>query len=79
MPPKEFEYRCFKNYSKAAFVNDLNGVPSSAIEGEEDTDEQAFMWEHLFSEAADAHAAIKFIRVKGTKNPWVTRDLTKLR
>ena len=39
-PPKQFEYRCFKNYNKVAFVNDLNGVPWSVIEGIEDIDEQ---------------------------------------
>ncbi len=79
VPPKQFEYRCFKNYSKAAFVNDLNAVPWSVIEGVEDIDEQVFIWEHLFSEVADSHAPIKFMRVKGTKNPWITRDLIQMR
>lgn len=77
VPPKQFEYRCFKNYSKAAFVNDLDRVPCSAIKGVDDIDEQVFMWEYLFSEVADSHAPIKFMR-KGTKNPWVTRDLIKM-
>ena len=37
------------------------------------------MWEHLFSEVADSHAPIKFKRVKGIKNPWVTRELMQMR
>ena len=78
-PPKQFEYRCFKNNNKVAFVNDLNGVPWSVIEGIEDIDEQVSMWEHLFSEVADSHAPIKFKRVKGIKNPWVTQELMQMR
>ena len=79
MPPKQFEYRCFKTYNKEVFVSDLNAVPWSVIEGVEDIDEQVFIWEHLFNEVADSHAPIRFRRVKGVKNPWVSPDLIKMR
>ena len=79
VPPKQFEYRCFKTYNKEVFVSDLNAVPWSVIEGVEDIDEQVFIWEHLFNEVADSHAPIRFRRVKGVKNPWVSPDLIKMR
>ena len=43
LPSRKFEYRSFKNYNKKAFVNDLNQVPWSVINGMESIDDAVFL------------------------------------
>jgi len=56
LPPRKFEYRSFKNYNKTEFINDLNEVPWSVVDGVENVDDAVFLWERLFSEIANEHA-----------------------
>ena len=72
LPPRKFEYRSFKNYNKTEFINDLNEVPRSVVDGAENVDDAVFLWERLFSEIANERAPLKIKRAKGSKTPWVT-------
>ena len=65
LPPKVFEYRSLKNYDKKAFINDLEQIPWSVIEGVSYIDNSVFLWEKLFRDCADHHAPIKSRRIKG--------------
>lgn len=78
-PPRKFEYRSFKNYNKTEFINDLNQVPWSVVDGVENVDDAVFLWERLFSEIANEHAPLKIKRVKGSKTPWVTSKLAEMK
>ena len=79
LPPKVFEYRCFKNYDKEAFLEDLNNVPWSAIESTNDVDDALFLWESLLNGVVDDHAPMRTKRVKGKQSPWLTNKLLELR
>ena len=43
LPPRKFEYRSFKNYNKTEFINDLNQVPWSVVDGVENVDDAVFL------------------------------------
>ena len=79
LPPKVFEYRCFKNYDKDAFLKDLNYVPWSIIESTNDVNDALHLWESLFKSVADDHAPMKTKRVKGKQSPWITKKLLEIR
>ena len=79
LPPKVFEYRCFKNYDKETFLKDLTNVPWSAIESTNDVDDALFFWESLLNGVVDDHAPMKTKRVKGKQSPWLTNKLLELR
>ena len=49
-------YQSFKSYEKKAFINDLEQVPWSVIEGVDDIDDTVFLWEKLFKDCADQRA-----------------------
>ena len=75
VPPRKFEYQSFKNYDKMKFINDLNQVPWSVIDGVENVDDAIFVWERLFSEIGNEHVPLKIKRAKGSKTSWVTSKL----
>jgi len=50
LPPKVFECRSFKSYDKKAFIDDLEQIPWSVIEGVGDIDDTVFLWEKLFKD-----------------------------
>jgi len=59
LPPKVFEYCCFKNYDKDAFLKDLNYVPWSIIESTNDVNDALHLWESLFKSIPNDHAPMK--------------------
>ena len=79
LPPRKFEYRSFKNYNKTEFINDLNQVPWSVVDGVENVDDAVFLCERLFSEIANEHAPLKIKRAKGSKTPWVTSKRVEMK
>ena len=79
LPPKVFEYRCFKYYDKEAFLKHLNNVPWSAIESTNDVDDALFFWESLLNGVVDDHAPMKTKRVKCKQSSWLTNKLLELR
>ena len=62
--PRIFKYHSYKTFDLNKFNSDLQNVPWHIIENENDVDDALFIWNNLFSEAADDHALIKRQRVK---------------
>ena len=72
-------YQSFKSYEKKAFINDLEQVPWSVIEGVDDIDDTVFLWEKLFRDRSDHLAPIKSTCFKRMPTPWVCAKLLELR
>ena len=77
-PPKTIEYRSYKNFDANTFLADLNNVPWHIIENEEDIDDAVFIWNQLFSEIADLHAAVKRRRIRGVPLPWLNDKISEV-
>ena len=76
-PGKTIEYRSYKHYQKNDFIQDLSVANWSDVDNEPDVDSAVLAWNKLFSCIANNHAPLKTARMKGTKSPWMTTQLTE--
>ena len=76
-PGKTIEYRSFKNYSKADFVNDLKDVDWESVANKEDDDSAVSTWNKLFTNIADRHAPVRKARTRGVRCPWMNSQLSQ--
>ena len=76
-PRKTIEYRSFKNYSKADFVNDLKDVDWESVANKEDVDSAVSTWNKLFTNIADRHAPVRKARIRGVRCPWMNSQLSQ--
>ena len=61
---RTIEYRCFKNYDKDKFTEELKHCPWQAIEAFEDIDDAYGMWKDMFLEICDKHCPLVKRRVR---------------
>ena len=70
--PRTIEYGLFKDYSRDAFLNDLNNVPWYLVDNEDNIDGAVLIWNTLFLEVVDSHAPVKWRLVNGINSVWMT-------
>ena len=75
-PPKTIEYRSYRMYDKGSFIKDLEETNWDIIDINGDIDPAVEMWNTLFTDVANRHAPIKKTRIKGSKTPWMTPELS---
>ena len=75
--PRTMEYRSYKHFDVNSFNRDLNNVPWSILDIEENIDDALHTWNCLFSETADEHAPIKKRHVKGIPSPWMNNKISE--
>ena len=75
-PRKAIEYRSFKNYSKADFVNDLKDGDLESV-ANKDVDSAVSNWNKLFTNIADRHAPVRKARIRGVRCPWMNSQLSQ--
>ena len=77
--PRTITKRCFKNFEKENFLNDIANAPFDNIYAvsEDDLDSKATIFENYFKDVIDLHAPLKTTTVKYPKAPWLTDDIRK--
>lgn len=68
--PKEIIYRCYKNFDRSIFTNDLR----NKLQSTEDYPEN---FEKVFLDTLEAHAPIKKKTVRANEAPYMTKALKK--
>ena len=70
------EMRSFRRYNKQQFHNEVASIPRSVVESFDCLNNAVFAWKTLFVDAANRHAPIKKLRMKGTIKPLFTKELS---
>ena len=76
-PGRSIQYRAYKNYSKANFVNELKEINWETVENDPDINAAVNKWNALFTKTANHHAPLKQTRLKGVSHPWMNSQLSK--
>ena len=76
-PGRSIQYRSYKNYSKANFVNELKEINWETVENDPDINAAVNKWNALFTKTANHHAPLKQTRLKGVSHPWMNSQLSK--
>lgn len=76
---EKFTYRDFKNFSKENFVNDLAGVPWTALDAYADEDKKLECWNAMFMDVLNKHIPLVSRRVKKKKQSpgWMNLDIIR--
>ena len=62
-PGRSIQYRSYKNYSRANFVNELKEINWETFENDLDTNSAVNKWNALFTKTANHHAPLKQTRL----------------
>ena len=76
---KEVTFRCYRDFSEAAFLNELSSSSLNGIcfNSTDDVTSAWQMWKETFLDICDKHAPIRSMRMKDRFNPWVTPAIVK--
>ena len=77
--PKTITKRDFSKFSQEAFLDDIRSAPFQQIYAvnEENVNDQATIFENVFSSVLDSHAPFKTFTVRHQKSPWLTDHIKK--
>ena len=77
--PKTITKRDFSKFNQEAFLNDIRSAPFELIYAvsEDNLDDQATIFENVFSDVLNKHAPFKTFTVRHPKSPWLTDNIKK--
>ena len=80
MKHKTIRFRCYKNFDRDLFMNDLrqSRVTVQNLSKYSDIVTNWVQWKTEFLRICDLHAPIRVQRVKNRYNPWITHDIIKM-
>ena len=73
--PVYISTRCFKNYNRERFLEDVSNAPWSVLENFEDVEDCLNAFHLLFNEILDQHAPIKTVKLRARSNPFITNEI----
>lgn len=76
--PKMIEYRDYKNFEAATFLNDLAELDWEQFIQETDIDSKVNMFNSFINKIFDKHAPIRKARVTRPPAPWLTQQIKNL-
>lgn len=77
--PKTITKRDFSKFNQESFLEDIRAAPWELIYAvnEDNLNDQATIFENVFSSVLDSHAPFKTFTVKHKKSPWLTDHIKK--
>ena len=77
--PQRIRKRCFKNFKRSNFINDLKKIKwFPDVYMEEDLDEVVRKWEEKIRTVLDKHCPVKTIDVRKNYTPWLSQEMKAL-
>ena len=74
-PPKFIKTRNYKRMDVEKFKYDLECTPFHIASIFEDPDDQLWVWERLFDDISNEHAAWRKIKARSFSSPWITCEI----
>lgn len=74
-PPKFIKTRNYKRMDVEKFKHDLECTPFHIASIFEDPDDQLWVWERLFDDISNEHAAWRKIKARSFSSPWITCEI----
>ena len=71
----EITFRSYKHFNEEAFQRDLDQVPWSVLDMDEDPNDAWSSWSTLYTEVLDRHAPLRTRRIKVDSAPWINDDI----